>query len=507
MLPKTTLTVKNYRCFSDAHPLRFDVGDGFTAFVGPNNSGKSSILKLFYELRPVFRSRAAEQYIQGVSGAYDSVLSDPSSMFHDRNHREMSLELLVDDITTTTTPDGPVPNLTRVGLSFQRDNPSCALGFYPGGGRDEGHFTATSLNHALAQFGNTLYIGPFRNAITEGTQTYYDLDVGTAFVRRWAEWKGGPSKEKNRRILSVTEDIRTVFGIDRLEINASPDQTSLQIVIGNRPYKLDEQGAGLVQFIIALANVAIRRPSMVLIDEPELNLHPTLQIDFLTSLASYASGPVLFATHSIGLARSLADRIYSLKAHQDHSTCHDFERSPHYSELLGELSYSAFQTLGFSKVLLVEGPTEIRTIQQFLRKLHKDHEVVLLPLGGSSLIHGGAEQELAEIKRLTPNVYALVDSERESYNALPASDRRDFASCCQKLAIPVLLTQRRATENYLSDAAIKGVFGPSYSALGEWERLKDRSPRWSKNENWRIAREMSWEEIKGTDVGTFLSSL
>ena len=48
------LTPKNYRCFADSDPLRLDLGNDFTALVGPNNSGKSSALRLFHELRPVF---------------------------------------------------------------------------------------------------------------------------------------------------------------------------------------------------------------------------------------------------------------------------------------------------------------------------------------------------------------------------------------------------------------------------------------------------------------------
>ena len=44
-------------------------------------------------------------------------------------------------------------------------------------------------------------------------------------------------------------------------------------------------------------------------------------------------------------------------------------------------------------------------------------------------------------------------------------------------------------------------------ALGPYESLADVSPVWSKAENWRIAREMTLEEIKGTDLETFLQSL
>lgn len=47
------LTLKNYRCSPDARPMRISLGGGPTAFIGVNNSGKSSLLKFFYEFRIV----------------------------------------------------------------------------------------------------------------------------------------------------------------------------------------------------------------------------------------------------------------------------------------------------------------------------------------------------------------------------------------------------------------------------------------------------------------------
>jgi AAA15 family ATPase/GTPase len=41
------ITLKNYRCFSEANPARFRLRDGFTAFIGLNNAGKSTVLKFF----------------------------------------------------------------------------------------------------------------------------------------------------------------------------------------------------------------------------------------------------------------------------------------------------------------------------------------------------------------------------------------------------------------------------------------------------------------------------
>lgn len=41
------VTLKNYRCFADSEPARLRIQAGVLAFVGPNNSGKSSLLRFF----------------------------------------------------------------------------------------------------------------------------------------------------------------------------------------------------------------------------------------------------------------------------------------------------------------------------------------------------------------------------------------------------------------------------------------------------------------------------
>jgi len=534
--PNFHLTVKNYRCFPDNKPVHISMRNGFTAFVGVNNSGKSSLLKMFYELRGLFSILSnpgnflnALRDPNGNDFALANTIQDINEIFCNTNSRDIYLEFKVNAGLNTKQTDGVLPEKIAVTITKGKNLYKPQI-FLPGNKSLDTKNPSISSNvvkNDYIKIGDTLvdmkayyqifkalsktvYIGPFRNAVNIGAnENYYDMTIGQKFITLWDSYKSGKTKTNIVAALSLTEDIKHIFRFKSLEINASTDNQTLHVIVNGIPYRLEELGSGLAQFIVILANIAIKQPSWILIDEPELNLHPSLQIDFLTTLASYATEGIIFSTHNIGLARASADCIYSFHTDEKgQNEVRDFETIPWLSEFLGELSYAGYKDIGFHKVLLVEGSSEVRTIQQFLRKYDKDHKIILLSLGGSDLIKASSSIELEEINRITSgNISALIDSELKSSNDVLSTDRQAFFNNCKEAHIDCHILGRRAIENYFSDRAVKAIKGEKYQALTPYEKLEEASLSWGKQENWRIAREMNPEEINNTDLGKFLQSL
>jgi ABC-type Mn2+/Zn2+ transport system ATPase subunit len=549
------ITIKNYRCFSDSKPAHIILRKGFTAFVGVNNSGKSSLLKFFYEFRSLFQllSSPNKNYNnRSINNNFIAALQsrpqtfnfapsvlDIAEVFNNTNSRDIEIQIRFLDVDLIIEENDP-PLLDKILITIPRATNTYFVKLfvenklviisdkraipYP----IKGHIllsedTALVNLYPLFQVSKdiceALYIGPFRNALELVTNTdynseqlsfgdYFDIKIGRAFIRNWRTFKSGSVRKNSEAAYGLTEDIRRIFGFKSLEINTSDDNRTLQLFINGKSYTLLELGSGLAQFILVLANAAIKQPSYILIDEPELNLHPSLQLDFLTTLGSYAGEGILFATHNIGLARASAELIYSIrKDAEGESEVRKLEATPRLSEFLGELSFSGYRELGFDKILLVEGSTEVKMIQQFLRKYGKDHQIVLLPLGGSQLIKESSEAELEEIKRICEKVSALIDSELTAPEAAIEPSRAAFVEKCKKANIDCHVLERRAIENYLSDRAVKQVKGNKHRALEPYEALKDAPHGWAKAENWRIAQEMTREELEGTDLGEFLKRL
>lgn len=349
------ITIKNYRCFSQEKPLHIELTQGFLALVGINNSGKSAFLKFFYEFRDLFYKASVSSNFQASLLGFQSLklgnnINDIDEIFSNFNNENISVEVSISHISKST--NGQLPDSIIFDIPRSREAFKTNIKISGNTLKVNPNQTLSSDRNVYLQISNILvymepyfdifkklssivYIGPFRNAINiGGSDNYFDTRIGQQFISQWDNFKSGDSKSNIKATLKLTQDIGSIFRFQSLEINADINNKNLNVIINGKPYKLDELGSGLAQFIVILANIAITHPSWILIDEPELNLHPSLQIDFLTTLASYSTDGVIFATHNLGLARACAERIYSfrlnssgisevkiLKQHRDYRNC------------------------------------------------------------------------------------------------------------------------------------------------------------------------------------------
>lgn len=521
---KIDLTIKNYRSFSENNPAKISIRNGVTSLIGINNSGKSSLLKLFYEFRDIFRHLSNYQSVvqslrHQTSFNFPETIYDIEEVFNNKNDHNLSIEIETEQIEPNIKPE-PI-KLKQIITVFRGKNQFFLQIEIDGTIVAAGDIAIASDRFTLVRpyslnlgvfyqisniLSNSLYIGPFRNALNLGDQpNYYDISAGQSFIKLWRRVKEGNSKKENRAATKIEKDIQSIFDFESIQINPSDQDQTLSVTINGDNFKLPELGAGITQFIVVLVNSAIKSPALILIDEPELNLHPSLQLDFVTTLASYSSYGLILATHSIGLARSVSDSMYSVSKNTDNeSDLKIYEDTPQLVQFLGELSYSGYKNLGYDKILLVEGKHDIKTFQQFLRIFKSEHKVVILPLDGGNLGDDCHFDQLSELKRISENIYVIVDSEKSSKDEDLSQDRKKFKENCKKLKIECHILEKRAIENYLTDRAIKLEKGDKYKELEPYQKRDEVNPIWGKQENWRIARQMSSIEILNTDFGKFL---
>jgi energy-coupling factor transporter ATP-binding protein EcfA2 len=518
-----TISLFNYRCFGDKLPGTLELRPGFSAMVGPNNAGKSTLLRAIRELKPVLVSLRDSNILANLAkgsphGFNYTDVEDVAEIFCDATTGPVILELTLHETSQF--------ELSRVRLQCKRDNASVWYAEVYSGPEFR-HLTPSEVNQfgfsvpaeertqkaldlsRLYQFvdliSGSMYVPPFRHALAGAAGTSMgDLSNGAEFLTTWANYQGGGNKTQRQLIGKVVENVKSLFSYESLSVQPAVGNTTLQLWVNGKDYRLREMGSGLVQFLLVLGNAAFKKPTLILIDEPELNLHPTLQQEFLTALGSYSSYGVFFATHSLGLGRTASDFLYSVHKQSDASVVKPWGTSAHLGEVLGELSYSAYREAGHECVLAVEGVQDVRPIQQLLRLIRREHSTLVIPLGGDQIVSDAAITAVAELARLARNVFVLLDSERSEANGPPKKGRETFVEECAKIGVRVHLTEKRAFENYFTNRAVKAALGNDYSAIRPYELLSAADRPWGKRDNWRVALEMKLQEWNGTDVMEFL---
>jgi hypothetical protein len=216
------VTLRNYRCFGN-EPVSIRIKDGFTALVGTNNSGKSSLLRMPHELRPLFSilttitSNPSQQLLYGTNaqGVWAPNVGPGERVFRTGANRPVEVEIIVRDgpagqfalngnqlcfavtygrqsVTSTTLKDEDGTVIASAEQPLSRPDPP-AVDFAP--------FTS-----AMQELARAMYVGPFRNAINIGGRgSYYDIQVGQEFIRAFAAYKSGPQPDQNEAVYNLTQ--------------------------------------------------------------------------------------------------------------------------------------------------------------------------------------------------------------------------------------------------------------------------------------------------------------
>lgn len=174
------ITLKNYRCFSDEHPATVELRRGLTAFVGPNNSGKSALLRFFYEFRPAFSigmSQVNWQHLasgQAINFVPPREVLDFEELFSFVNDRPIEVQVIPKATVWEKWPPSVLLPRSNQSIQLVIRGLSRSLGFQ--GDTDGETYLITGqlrlpyrpFAAAMTCLDRSIYIGAFRNALNRG---------------------------------------------------------------------------------------------------------------------------------------------------------------------------------------------------------------------------------------------------------------------------------------------------------------------------------------------------
>lgn len=490
------ITISNYRAIRADKPLTLDLSQPVTFLLGKNNIGKSSLLRFFVELKNVLAirqdARGQKQHQIDLnpyfwdSLAHRSSLSEPMRVKIQNDGEEWEYEIApIGDHHTNRVTVSLTPRVVR------------------------GNDTIINMAEILSRI---VYFGPVRSTSYSGANGVYTAVAGSNLVSVWSDWSTGENIHHRLATEKLEDEIRQLFGFQRFTLRVSKERNEIKVSYDEGSFKLTELGDGLSHFITVLANSLVSRPSYILIDEPENGLHPKLQALFVQTLAAKCTHGLLASSHSMALARNVADTVFyctktgssglEIAAHGK------FELNDIASELR-EMSYTQLIEAGEQNLLLVEGRTDVKVFRELLKLYNIEQRFILISLGGGDFLSGDSSRYEDELKQLSllgvKSVTAIIDSEKAHEGASIPKERQVFQEVCTKIGYEVFIMERRAIENYVPQKAVTHLFGPNVKALGSFSSFQPGNG-WKKANTWKLFSVTEKASIDCTDIGNFFAT-
>ncbi|RYG25042.1 hypothetical protein EON82_08545 [bacterium] len=324
-----SFSVRNFRKIGN-QGVNLDEWEAVNVLVGPNNAGKSSLLKIaedcftairkqslpletedFHRLNfnhPVEVEASVDRTLSG--DAWDWVLRDQVRYRLVANREATKLSCVLDQ----SLPPDTIANAIRhlAGRHINEREPehirtSCEW--------LEEHYPGTRRAANWSELPSVVHVPEYRQ-IRAGESPTVD---GTGLFSRLAMLQNpdaGPSRDSFRQQFEhIQEAIRQLLGDPKLTIEIPFSRNTIIINHDGLSLGIERHGAGIHQAAIILSTALASEALLVLIEEPEIHLHPRMQRRFLDILLGMSEKQYVVTSHSsafMNFASQHADRGVSI---------------------------------------------------------------------------------------------------------------------------------------------------------------------------------------------------
>jgi len=262
------------------------------------------------------------------------------------------------------------------------------------------------------------------------------------------------------RLNTLQRAVRALLGvtIDAFEPDDSPRSTTR---VGLRPAEMDidnflveANGAGVREALRIILDLELNRPDFVLIEEPEVHLHPGLEKVIHAYLVEKSKLSQIFvATHSTNfLDTSASQNIFILSRNAEgHSSVERVSSEDDILRVPDEVGLTPSSVLMFDRLVFVEGPSDEDILREFARKLDIDlagKNISFVQMGGATrFAHYAAEATIGILSKRRIPMWFIVDRDEK--------DGDDIRRLVERLGnrAHLLTFRRREIENYLLNPA------------------------------------------------------
>lgn len=223
-------------------------------------------------------------------------------------------------------------------------------------------------------------------------------------------------------------------------------------------------GSGLRHFIDIIVKLKLSNSDILLLDEPEMGLHPDMQrlfVSYLNKIAEKEGVQIFLSTHSPIFLNSLDPlncyRIKNTKGKRE------IARIPGdaFHTVLGDLGLRPSDVFNQDICVMVEGSDDVIFFEHILNSLYAEE---FAPLSVAVLQYGGAAAEgiiggTIDVSNIVPaqrHVYWIRDRDAAA-TELPSAEATKFTNALTSSGMKAKILDRREVEFYLPESVLKAA--------------------------------------------------
>lgn len=281
----------------------------------------------------------------------------------------------------------------------------------------------------------------------------------------------------------------------RVSIPASLD--SINLVSVDNPmeqYSLDQLGSGIHEIIYFALVATLNHECQICIDEPEIHMHPRLQREFLDYLLKKTDNQYFIATHSSAFINTSNKdvSVFSVgKSQEGFTDCKFVSKMDELFSLVDSLGCKASDIIQSNCVIWVEGPSDRIYLNYWIHGINPELvegiDYSIMFYGGRLLSHlsGDSEsvdEDFVNLLKINKNSFVVIDSDKKDestgINQTKQRISEEFGDKCW-------ITDGREIENYLNQEQYETVAKELDSSFvvkkGKYKNLLAKGPNDSLN--------------------------
>lgn len=169
------------------------------------------------------------------------------------------------------------------------------------------------------------------------------------------------------RLARINDFVRRVLDEPSAELLVPHNAQTVHVAIDGRVLPLTHLGAGIEQLILLASICTEYSNSLILMEEPDLYLHPTLQRQLLQHLQTEASNTYVIATHSAAMLDTDYANVFKIDWNAQSGTTSTLVTSPRdRASLAIDLGFRASDLVQANAVIWIEGPSDRIYLKRWL---------------------------------------------------------------------------------------------------------------------------------------------